>query len=160
MSSFFVLFSLSFLQHLYFISPMSVVSRKRKQVSSSAVPMVSRCYEFHMRFQPGIQVCKFCSVWLPRGRCSECSGFKRLLRGGRTGCIWRFQHRTGLIIQRRTDAECKEIMEILAQFFSSSIVLMIIDFDHGGDPIERMELAAQMAREVLVTHRGDAFAAV
>ena len=64
------------------------------------------------------------------------------------------------MIQRRTDAECKEIVEILSQFFVKSIVLIIIDYDHGGDPVERMELAAKMAREVLVMNRGDAFAAL
>ena len=67
--------------------------------------------------------------------------------------------RCGLFLQRRTDQECKAIVEILSGYFPWSIVLIIVDLDHGGDPEERVKIATKMAREVIVLNRGDAFGA-
>ena len=149
---------------------MSAQSNSRKRHFSSVAGdlsgqnalVVPRCFRWHMRVDHNRKIpCYVCrGVVVPR-RCEKCHGFLRFSGPWcRLLCVSESHHLRGYVIQQRTEEECHQIYEFLQRHLEvREIILLIIDFDHGGSMQKRVEWAAEVGRHFIYSS-GDSEAAM
>ena len=123
----------------------SVRARKRRR-------LLARCGRWHVLAVEKVESIGEDGTVAVR-RCEECGAHLGNL-GHQAGlkCPFSHHHRVGVALQRRTDAECGEIAWVLQQCIGlRALVLLVMEFDHGGSREHRRAIGREAALKCLCT---------